>query len=492
MLIKNFFDLYGLEPIGLRYFNVFGKRQDFDGSYAAVIPKWIAAMIDGDQVVIYGDGETSRDFCHINNVVQANILAALLSNPEAVNQVYNVAVGERTTLNQLFDLLSSTLKGFYPAIEVSTPIYREFRPGDVRHSLADISQPGPLIVGLFADHAARRRGDGSNGVVYCRKRAPEQERLMTCTPNLFVIGAMKAGTTFLYSVLDSHPDICMSPIKEPNYFSSDLWDVSAHIEPGTEARIDDALSRKAGLHNALIKDEFLYKRLFSKCKKRSLYCGEASPTYLRSRVAAKNIFSFSPQAKVILLLRDPVERAWSHYVMERNEARVPDSLEMLMEQELAVMKDGGVSQHGILESGLYYNGLSRFLKFFLFENILIMDQSELFNAPTSLARKLGLFLGVDASLFILDRDLANTSVSPRYPRLNKYMAVIGLKKIIRNWMPKLVMNSLKKIYYQKAPTLDFDANDPTYLKLVDFYSADVKELSGLLGSVSPTWTKKYL
>jgi len=121
-----------------------------------------------------------------------------------------------------------------------------------------------------------------------------------------------------------------------------------------------------------------------------------------------------------------------------------------------------------------------------------MDQSELFNAPTSLARKLGLFLGVDASLFILDRDLANTSVSPRYPRLNKYMAVIGLKKIIRNWMPKLVMNSLKKIYYQKAPTLDFDANDPTYLKLVDFYSADVKELSGLLGSVSPTWTKKYL
>jgi UDP-N-acetylglucosamine 4-epimerase len=130
---------YGFETIGLRYFNVFGPRQDPNGAYAAVIPKWTAALLKGEPVYINGDGETSRDFCFVANAVQANLLAATATSTGARNQVYNVAVGDRTTLNQLFNALRDALKteGVDPS---SQPIYRDFRDGDVRHSQADIQK----------------------------------------------------------------------------------------------------------------------------------------------------------------------------------------------------------------------------------------------------------------------------------------------------------------------------------------------------------------
>jgi UDP-N-acetylglucosamine 4-epimerase len=131
---------YGFKTIGLRYFNVFGPRQDPNGAYAAVIPKWIASLIKGEPVYINGDGKTSRDFCFIANVVQANLLAATTQNPEAVNQVYNVAVGDRTTLNELYAQLHRNLLPCYPHLQGIEPVYRDFRSGDVRHSLADISK----------------------------------------------------------------------------------------------------------------------------------------------------------------------------------------------------------------------------------------------------------------------------------------------------------------------------------------------------------------
>lgn len=129
---------YDFNAIGLRYFNVFGKRQDPNGAYAAVVPKWTASMIQGDDVFINGDGETSRDFCFVENAVQANLLAATAS-AEAKNEVYNVAVDDRTTLNDLFHALQSALAENGKPYEQS-PVYRDFRAGDVRHSQADISK----------------------------------------------------------------------------------------------------------------------------------------------------------------------------------------------------------------------------------------------------------------------------------------------------------------------------------------------------------------
>ena len=131
---------YGLEWIGLRYFNVFGPRQDPQGPYAAVIPQWLVAMARGQTIFINGDGETSRDFCYVENVVQANILAATSANTVAVNQVYNVAVGERTSLNRLFALIRERLVPMFPGLKKIVPSYREFKVGDVRHSEADISK----------------------------------------------------------------------------------------------------------------------------------------------------------------------------------------------------------------------------------------------------------------------------------------------------------------------------------------------------------------
>ena len=141
----SFASAYGFGSIGLRYFNVFGPRQDPEGAYAAVIPKWIATMLKREPVQINGDGETSRDFCHIENVVQANLLAATISDPDAINQVYNIALGERTTLNELFKFLLTNLRRRDPSLPDAEPIYRDFRPGDVRHSLADISKAKRLL-----------------------------------------------------------------------------------------------------------------------------------------------------------------------------------------------------------------------------------------------------------------------------------------------------------------------------------------------------------
>ena len=130
---------YGFKAIGLRYFNVFGQRQDPKGAYAAVIPKWTSSMIAGEDVFINGDGETSRDFCFIQNVVQANILAATTQSDEAKNQVYNVALGDRTTLNELYRAIQAALSTNDVNFE-RDPVYREFRAGDVRHSQASIAK----------------------------------------------------------------------------------------------------------------------------------------------------------------------------------------------------------------------------------------------------------------------------------------------------------------------------------------------------------------
>lgn len=136
---------YGFSSIGLRYFNVFGARQDPEGAYAAVIPRWTRAMLLGEEVTINGDGSTSRDFCFVDNAVQANLLAATTENSDAVNQVYNVALDDRTSLNRLFEMLRDVLAESRPELGDLKPIYREFRPGDVRHSQADIAKARRLL-----------------------------------------------------------------------------------------------------------------------------------------------------------------------------------------------------------------------------------------------------------------------------------------------------------------------------------------------------------
>lgn len=147
--------VYGMETLGMRYFNVFGRRQDPDGAYAAVIPKWVGSLLEGEDVFINGDGETSRDFTYIDNVIQMNLLAGTTENPEAFGEAYNVAVGGRNTLNELYKLIQDELNKHAANHQLSTinyqPIYRDFRPGDIRHSNADISK-AQRVVGYAPTH----------------------------------------------------------------------------------------------------------------------------------------------------------------------------------------------------------------------------------------------------------------------------------------------------------------------------------------------------
>ena len=136
---------YDMASIGLRYFNVFGPRQDPQGAYAAVIPRWVETMLQGRPVVIYGDGETTRDFCYIANVVQANLLASTAIDANAVGQVYNVALGGRLSLNSVFETLRRLLEQRHPVLRVAAPIHEDFRPGDIRHSQADIGKARRLL-----------------------------------------------------------------------------------------------------------------------------------------------------------------------------------------------------------------------------------------------------------------------------------------------------------------------------------------------------------
>lgn len=131
---------YGLHLTGLRYFNVFGPRQNPEGAYAAVIPRWIRRVLLGEPIEIYGDGETSRDFCYIANAVQANILAAFNSNFTKSGEVYNIAAEKQTTLNQLYQIISQEVSARIVAKKECSAVFRDFRPGDVRHSLASVGK----------------------------------------------------------------------------------------------------------------------------------------------------------------------------------------------------------------------------------------------------------------------------------------------------------------------------------------------------------------
>ena len=145
---------YDTSTIGLRYFNVFGPRQDPEGAYAAVIPRWAAAMLHGEPITIFGDGETTRDFCYIANVVQANLLAAIATDTAADHQVYNVAVGGRMSLNELYAILRDLTTVRHPELSIAPPVYQDFRPGDVRHSQADIGKASRLL-GYAPTHDVR-------------------------------------------------------------------------------------------------------------------------------------------------------------------------------------------------------------------------------------------------------------------------------------------------------------------------------------------------
>ena len=161
---------YNIETVGLRYFNVFGPRQDPNGAYAAVIPRWIAALLRGETCQIFGDGKTSRDFCYISNVIQSNLLAAA-SRPHATGTCYNIACGDSTSLTSLFYLIRDGLAKFDSTIAAAEPQYQPFRPGDINQSFADVSKAREAL-GYEPSHRIREGMEATLGW-YIQQTAPQ-------------------------------------------------------------------------------------------------------------------------------------------------------------------------------------------------------------------------------------------------------------------------------------------------------------------------------
>lgn len=315
--------------------------------------------------------------------------------------------------------------------------------------------------------------------------------MMTKKEPLFVIGATKAGTTTLHALLNSHPAIRMSPVKETYHYCPDLWPVLSHIESLNLAQVNALLQKGESRHNGLIKDLKTYQTLMTS-EGLERYQGEACPFYLRSTQAAALIHAAHPNAKLIAVIRDPIQRALSHYRMEKRDALIPDTFEEAIREEWSDHESGTLSRHGLLESGLYGEGLHRFLNYFPKNQLLILDIDHLNQRPL-LDQTLSLFLKVDAEGFTDEAARLNDWGQARHQGLNRFLATSGLKALIRHVLPRGIIEAGKAHFYQQISSdVSEPIPKPLVKKLQDFYREDVRRLSGFLESPHPTWVDRYL
>ena len=314
---------------------------------------------------------------------------------------------------------------------------------------------------------------------------------MTQKEPIFVIGATKAGTTTLHALLNSHPAIRMSLIKETYYYCPDLWPVLSHIESLSPTQVNALLQKGESRHNGLIKDLKTYQTLMAS-EGLERYQGEACPFYLRSTRAAALIQASHPNAKLIAVIRDPIQRALSHYRMEKRDALIPDTFEEAIREELSDRESGALSRHGLLESGLYGEGLHRFLNYFPKNQLLILDIDHLDQRPL-IDQTLSLFLKVEAEGFTDETARLNDWGQARHQGLNRFLATSGLKALIRQVLPRGIIEAGKAHFYRPVSS-DASESIPPSLEtaLQDFYRQDVRQLCGFLESPYPTWVDRYL
>lgn len=302
--------------------------------------------------------------------------------------------------------------------------------------------------------------------------------------HLFVIGATKAGTTTLFALLNAHPEITTSIIKETNYYCPDLWPLMTDLKPLTLRDVESRITQGKVLHRGLIQDEAIFHTCFPK-NPNARYLAEASPFYLRSHRAAEEIFRSHPDARLIAILRDPVERAYSHYRMELRDARVKEPFESHLQEECEEEKTGLRPLHGILESGLYGALLSRYFDQFDRKQILILDFSEL-RQEEALEKKLGTFLDLDPQSFTRPLQRLNESMEARNATLNRLFASYGIKAGIRKIFPQSFIDAFKPLYYGKQGQKNA-MNKTTRRFLQDYYREDLRLLKSLVDTRAWSW-----
>lgn len=310
----------------------------------------------------------------------------------------------------------------------------------------------------------------------------------TVFPDFFIVGAAKAGTTSIAEYLAMHPQIYMSPVKEPHFFATDINkdELREIVKRRLKAQnLESVFEGKKTLHRAYITDKNQYLRLFEKSGN-AITAGEASPSYLYSKTAANEIFKFNPQAKIIILLREPVSRAWSQYLMDLRLAFTRKSFEDALAEDAASEKSGWGSRSLYRELGLYASQVERYLLQFPREQILILLYDEMVSDTTGMLKKIFAFLGVDAGFRPPDVVKKNTASVPRNRFMQRLLAMDVVRVRLRTALGDSGLKAgIKKLLYrapqQKHPSAQ------TVQQLKPFFREDINRLEKLTGIDLSAW-----
>ncbi len=309
-------------------------------------------------------------------------------------------------------------------------------------------------------------------------------------PDFFIVGAAKSGTTSLYHYLRQHPDIYMSPIKEPNFFARDIQ--TENLRESVKKRVEAENipqffkeGMKRVIHRAYIRDLSDYLQLFAPAKPGQRK-GEASPSYLWSEVAAGEIYDFNPAAKIIIILREPAGRAYSHYLMDLKLGFVQDSFRNALEQDRQTHPKGWGASSLYVELGQYYRQVKRYYDTFPAENILVLLQKDLFSNKAATLKKLFQFLQVKDDYVPTEPDFKNEAVVPK----NKFIARLLKSDVIRvkarNFLEDSALKKiLLKIIYKKPKAQDADRE--TLRELKNQFKDDIQHLSKLINRNLEEW-----
>jgi hypothetical protein len=309
-------------------------------------------------------------------------------------------------------------------------------------------------------------------------------------PSFFIVGAAKAGTTSVADYLSQHPQIYMCPVKEPHFFARDIR--LNELRPLLKKRLrqtdPDAVIQSEGkikLHRAFITEPTQYQKLFSFADK-ELIAGEASPSYLYSEVAAREIHSYNPDAKIIILLREPVSRAFSHYLMDLRLGYTNGSFEEALAEDADAATNSWGSRSHYRELGLYSAQVKRYMDVLPKNQILILLYDELQADTAAAVQKILRFLQVESDVTALDLSAKNTAVVSRF-NLGLQSALAEKIKIKLNPLlgDSLLKKKLKKLFYKKPSQAQPATGTEKMLK--EYFSKDIQQLEQLTGINLQTW-----
>ena len=311
----------------------------------------------------------------------------------------------------------------------------------------------------------------------------------THKPNFFIIGAAKAGTTSLYEYLKQHPDIYFSPVKEPNYFSTDIQvaHFSNTYKKNTFLDTEKYFSKKnlEPLQLTFVRIPEHYQRLFENVSSEKAL-GEASTSYLYSSVAAENIKSYNSQAKILVILRNPIERAISHYQMALRYGHTRQSFRQAIETDMNKSPKGWGISELYIELGLYYQQLKRYFDLFPAENIKVLLLDDFKEDPQRTVKACQRFLGVK-EITPSANEIYNQAQIPRFKFFNKLITESGIKNLLKKLLPGKVQEKLKDQLFSEGEKLDISKEDIEFLKTI--YREDIEKTSKLINRDLSAWLR---